>query len=607
MKGIDKYTYHKENIGRSWRAVAWFAIVFLCILSYWWMMKSELAIEYTSTIGSLIKAAGDVAILMSPYWLLSAKWRRAAIIPVWVIPIWGVCNLAYYRFWGDLIPPAAVTMGGNMDGDLMGYGIALLRRRDILWAIPPCLASMALWLVKPQESPSASRKMKWVLFIATLLVGLGGQASYFKTTYAWRNAISPRSLKEGLKDQFTGGYTGQKQLYTYNGPAYYGVRFAVDAAGVLTSSISLTEGEKKEISDFLDNYRLADISITDSIANQEKTDGRDIDSMNVVFIIVESLNADMVGRRIGDLEVMPVLDSLSRREGTIVMDNVVSQIKASSSSDGHLLLMTGLLPPDKIAYSITYGSSNKFPSLADALPHHNKYLLLADEGVCWNEGNTLRNFGLGEPLAIKDRQEYPIEKYGRDGAMFLQAISMLKDAKQPFFMTLMTISMHIPFKEEAWPLPKELERVKGLSAQEKDYANMCRHTDRYIGEFVRALPDNTLLIIASDHHQAIASEEGSVRGFYMAVNTGRTEKISRTVGQVNLFPATLEILGSDLPYRGLAPSALNPRVDGTTDSYGNVYGNPSPETLDTLGEAYRLSDLIIRGDYFKEENGKEKK
>ena len=601
MIGTNNKRVFDETFDGRWRTIVWFATVFLCLLSEWWMMKRELDIGYSNAIGTLIKAVGDISIILAPYWLLSSKWRWTAVIPVWLVPIWCVCNLAYFRFWNDLIPPSSVTMGGNMDSDLVGYGLALLRWGDLLFLLPPCLASIGLWLIKPKMSSPLRPMMKWCFFGVCLIIGLAGQGSYFKTTFAWRNSISQRSFSEGFIDQFIGGYTGQRQLYEYNGPVYYGIRFVVDAIGIMASAVTLNDVQRKEVGEFLQIYGKNFAISSDSISYIDNKPVCSADSMNVVFIIVESLNSDMVGKKIGDWAVMPVLDSLARAEGTVVFDNVGSQIKAASSSDGHLLLMTGLLPPEKIAYSITYGSKNTFPSLADALPHHNKYLLLADEGVCWNEGNTLRNFGLGEPLAIKDRPEFPIEQYARDGAMFLQAIEMIKTAKQPFFMTLMTISMHIPFTETAWPLPEELNSMQSLSKMEKDYANMCHMTDQYIGDFVKSLPRNTLVIIASDHHQAIASEDGNVRSFYMAVNSGRTERISRTVGQVNLFPATLEIMGSDMAYRGMAPSALNPCVDGTIDSYGSVYGNPSQATLDTLREAYRISDLIIRGDYFKSE------
>ncbi len=183
--------------------------------------------------------------------------------------------------------------------------------------------------------------------------------------------------------------------------------------------------------------------------------------------------------------------------------------------------------------------------------------------------------------------------------MFRQAADMIKNIRQPFFMTLMTISMHIPFNEGAWSMPEEFAGAEGINQREKNYATVCHYTDRYIGDFLKSLPENTIVFIAADHSQSVASgNDTTPAAAFMAINTGHTQRISRTVGQVNLFPATLDILGRNASYGGLAPSAFNPTVNGTRDSYGNIYGNPSKETIDTLDMAYRISDIIIRGDYF---------
>lgn len=578
-----------RNTGGFGNAIVWFAAAFISIVCDWYLMKEQLGLAYFNMIGTILKCLGDAALIMSSFWLLAPRWRWSALIPVWLVPLWSVVNLTYFRFWGDLIPPAAIMMGGNVDGNLMGYGLSLLRWTDLLFLLSPVLASLVMIIVRPGLSPSFSRRVKLRLVMASLLVGCLGQFSYFKTTSSWSKSIKNETVGELLYDHFLGGYTGQKQLYLYNGMCYYGLRFICDAFALFNGSLDLSADDRAEITAFIERYSRG------STAAPADT----LSTPNVVYIIVESLNADMVGKKVGDIPVMPVLDSLARMEGTVIFDNVVSQIKASSSSDGHLLLLTGLLPPDKMAYSISYGSHNKFPSLADYLPDHHKYLLLADEGVCWNEGNTMHNFGLGDPLVIKDRPHLPVDSLGCDGAMFLQAIELVRKARQPFLMTLMTISMHVPFHEEAWPLPGWLSRAEGMTAVDRDYANMCRQTDRYIGDFLRSLPGNTIVFIASDHHQSVGSVKDP-RAFFMAVNTGRTEHISRTVGQVNLFPATLEILGKGGNYGGMAPSAFNPCVDGTMDSYGNVYGNPSREALDTLSRAYRLSDMIIRGDFFRD-------
>lgn len=587
--------YYKDILSTTKRyrnVFLWYAIAFLSISFEWLLVKWNFEIEYTSTIGTFLKVLGDSALIMTPYWLLSPKWRWTALFPIWLFALWGVSNIAYYRFWGDLIPPASVTMGGNVDWNLMEYGFSLLRPLDLLLLLIPSSSSVLYFFVKPQQCGPFPKTYKIALLSLSIITGLCGQFSYFKSTYTWRNSFSQRSFNECLHDHFIGGYSEQHQLYTYNGAVYYGFRFIYDIFEVLSNSIELTNSQTEEISKFLDNYAQ---QWDNNVALHN------LDCLNIVYIIVESLNSDMLHKNVGEMEIMPFLDSLASAEGTVLFDNVVSQTKASSSSDGHLLLMTGLLPPEKISYSITCGSKNKFPSIADVLPDHHKYLLLADEGVCWNEGNTLRQFGLGQPLAIKDRPEYSIDIFGKDGAMFRQATDMLKEIKEPFFMTLMTISMHIPFKEKAWNVPDAIEKSEQLSRLEKDYANMCHHTDKYIREFVESLPENTLIFIASDHSQHLTKNEKEyveTNGVFMAVNSGRTAHISRVVGQVNIFPATIEILGRCNSYGGLAPSAFNPAVDGTIDSYGNIHGNPSSATLDTLKKAYEISDLIIRSDYF---------
>ncbi len=543
------------------------------ILCVWVLIKSGLGVEYSKAAATLMKAVGDTAVILLGYWLLAPRWRWLALVPVWIFALWGVCNLAYFRFWGELIPAASVTMGGNVDGNLMEYGLSLLRWSDLWFFLVPAVVTIVFRLIGPTRAPSFGLKMKMWMIAASCLLGVAGQFSYFKSSWGWRNDIRERSFSAALQEHYTGEFSEYRRLYSYSGPVWYGIRYLADIYQVLFSSVSLSDDEKNEIRSLLAEY--------------ERSGGASevADSVNVVYIIVESLNSDMVEKEISGRKVMPALDSLARLDGTVWVSNVESQIRASSSSDGHLLLLTGLLPPEKISYSITFGSRNKFPSLADRFPRHEKRLLLADDGVCWNEGNTLRNFGLGEPITTLDRDEKEIEIYGRDGAMFRQAAEMVKTLKQPFFMTLMTISMHIPFREKGWDVPEWIENAEHLSRMEKDYANTCLHTDMYIAEFLRALPANTMVFIASDHHQTIASEpDCPPAAMMMALHTPITRRVSRRVGQVNLFPAALDLLGIGEGYAGVAPSALSDEAGVDNAS---------------LARARRVSDLIIRGDYFQ--------
>lgn len=577
---MKRYFTENNNYCRARKGFLQFAICFSGLAGIWLLLKSGMGLEYNNAIGTTIKLFGDCALALCWFWLLPSAWRWLGLVPVWSFAIWGLANMAYFRFWNDLIPAASVTMGGNIDGNLMEYGISLLQPSDWSFIIIPLLASISyaacnlpynrkLWENKRERTRIPKSGFK--AFIICLAIGVIGQAAYFKTSWNWRNAISERDFKTALSDHFAGGFSEYHKLYAYNGPAYYFVRYLFDIAEVMNSQKTLSIEERNEISQYLTRY--------------ERHGGNRFtsDSLNVVYIIVESLNSDMIEKEISRRKIMPCLDSLSRLEGTVWIENAVSQIRASSSSDGHLLLLTGLMPPEKISYSITFGSTNKFPSLADYMPHHEKRLLLADDGVCWNEGNTLSNFGLGSPQTSLQRPQSEIDRFGRDGAMFHQASQMVKDLKKPFFMTLMTISMHIPFKEKAWTLPDWIDKDGSLTGMEKDYANACNHTDKYIGEFIDRLPDNTLVFIASDHHQSIAAgDDGKTYSTMMAIHTPRTLRLSNPTGQANLFPATLDILGIGEGYGGVAPSALDTL---SKSDYKKATG---------------ISDMIIRGNYFNQ-------
>ncbi|MDE6464739.1 MAG: sulfatase-like hydrolase/transferase [Muribaculaceae bacterium] len=320
-------------------------------------------------------------------------------------------------------------------------------------------------------------------------------------------------------------------------------------------------------------------------------------------MIVESLNAEVLGKEVNGLRIAPTLDSLASLPGTVTFDNVICQIDKSGSSDGHLLLLTGLMPPEQVSYCFKFGSTNRFHSLQDAFPRHTKKTMLATTGTFWNEAKVLANFGTGPVSTIKDL-DGDVEEIGRDGVLIQNAIEEMRNLPRPFFLTLMTISMHIPFEEEAWPLLPQLAESDSLNRFERNYYNVTHYFDRYLKQLVDNLPPNTVLFIASDHSQDISrgTDESTRPAVFMAAGCGRSGRISRPVGQVNLYPATLELLGASFDgYGGVAMSALNPAVRGTLDTKGARRGFMTEAEIDTLKEAKRISDLIIRSNYFKDE------
>ena len=122
---------------------------------------------------------------------------------------------------------------------------------------------------------------------------------------------------------------------------------------------------------------------------------------------------------------------------------------------------------------------------------------------------------------------------------------------------------------------------------------MTNYFDRELGRFLSRLGqagilDNTVVVIASDHTKNLVSNDDrptadtTDRCLFMALNTGVTARIGRHVGQIVVFPTSLDIMGrlGDARWTGLGRS---------------MFGQPAPEPVGSSA----TTDLIIRGDYFR--------
>lgn len=596
-KVLKIFSRCRLSLTLCWRSISVWAVSLIMLTLLCILFLKDVTINYPNLFATIVKCAGDMVIILLPYWLLRPKWRWTILLPVWLLPALMIINIAYARFWDDLLPPSALLMVKNIDGNLWHYFIQLLQIHDLIYFIAPLLVTITFLFARPWREVSFSKPIKISGIIISVLMGLTGQLSYLVTSF--RSSDTENRQRNYL--QFVSNHYGvigkprhsRARYYQYKyGFLLYGVQYIYDSWGLLFPQ-KLSADARAEIRTYLDYYKSFEAL---PVAT---------DSMNVVYIIVESLNAEVLNRTIGDLRITPTLDSLATLPGTVLIDNVYDQVKYSGSADGHMILMSGLLPPEKTLYCFQYGTVNEFPTLAKALANHHKYTLVADDGTVWNEQQILMNYGLGR-VKTSLNLHYSASEYGQDGAMLKEAAAMLDTIRRPFMLSMVTMSMHFPFDADTvWKMPVALKQAKGIDKLEKNYLRVTHWFDHYLGEFLRRLPPNTIVFIASDHAAGTSSkrETTSERGrkpvVYMALHTQRTEHIKRVVGQVNLYPATLQLLGiKPGSYWGLAPSALSPSVDGTMNSYGEVIGTPTAGALDTLRRAFRISDRILLGNYF---------
>jgi len=224
---------------------------------------------------------------------------------------------------------------------------------------------------------------------------------------------------------------------------------------------------------------------------------------NLVMIQVESLQAFVIGFRIGGREVTPFLNSLAARN--IFFVNVTDQTEEGRSSDAELATQVSLLPLDRGAAAFL-DAENHYTGLAWALAERGYETLsaVAFEGSFWNRRVTHRAYGYRQSLFVDDFRPGETIGWGLNDRDFLsQAVERLAGLPEPWCAYLLTLSLHHPF--EGFP-----DHLKVLDVGDWDgtpfgnYLHTMHHLDLALADVVAALEregllDHTVVALWGDH------------------------------------------------------------------------------------------------------------
>jgi phosphoglycerol transferase MdoB-like AlkP superfamily enzyme len=344
-------------------------------------------------------------------------------------------------------------------------------------------------------------------------------------------------------------------------------------------------------------------AIQDSIAPKRK---------NVIFIIVESLNAWAVNRSYSGHEVTPTLNALIKGQGTVSALNMVTQVLTGVSSDGQFIYNTGMLPSSEVT-TVYYYDNNKYISLANKFKDKYSFEMICESASAWNHYSTTKAYSYDNLICDIEYKDMTI---GNDGKLFKKAIEVIDTIQKPFFAELTTISMHGPFKEPYIKRPQWINQQTNLTESMRNYLTVTNYFDTQLKSFIDALKqcgkyDDTMIFIASDHsvivEGATDEENSQSKIVFMALNTGINAQIEQAVGQVDVYPTILDLMGEYDPstWTGLGLSMFNPNCNGAIDKYGKVHGNNiDTEYLKHLKSAQAVTNTMLRMDYFASHNNK---
>jgi phosphoglycerol transferase MdoB-like AlkP superfamily enzyme len=376
------------------------------------------------------------------------------------------------------------------------------------------------------------------------------------------------------------------------------------------SRINLSEKETTEINTYLN-----DKSSISLVPDEFKNSAGD---KNVILIIVESLEAFPLNKMIGNCEITPFFNSLINDSLVLYVPKVVSQVRNGVSSDGELLYNTGLLPLKNGA--ACFMNDVEYISLALILKKEQNFndciTIHGCSPTIWNQYSFSRLLSYDRTYSKDDFNDADYLGIAiSDSSLVKQSIPIITSLKQPFLLQFITASSHdnIDIKEK-----KSFDLSSFIDAPTARYLEVINYVDRSIQTLFNELSENNLLnntiVLITGDHSSRFEEDLSDKQYtkiraderfipLIIYGAGGPYRYDDVIGQVDVYPTLLDVLGLECTWRGFGTSVFeeNPPKAASTPRriiVGDTIHNKA--FIDRITRAYDLSDSIIRGNYFEQ-------
>ena len=520
----------------------------------------------------------NALLLLSPYWLLRRRWRWLVWIPLTLLTVWCLMQVCYCRAYDDLMPWQSLTLTQNVNSTLAATTLSLLRWQDLLILVPYLLL-VAVCLLGRLTREDGERIRPFLLSLAgSLLLSLAGYL------------VKGENYEKRFLHNFSNrGYFAQNGMIPYGAFSLYQALF---------NNHKVTDEERAMVDRFLaedcPNY-------TD---NPYSADGR----RNLVLIIVESLHTWPIGMQVDGREVTPVMNSLVAGDSVIYAPHVLFQTSHGHSSDAHFIYNTGLLPLRDGVVAVHHGDG-PYPTLAAALPGYDCREIICTPGVNWNQNVTARTYGF-DTLYTREHLAAALKRQGNidDAALIDFAGGLLPSLHQPFFLEMVTMTMHAPYTDGKLP-PSWITASDTLNAEARGYLNCVHLTDSCIGVFINdlqrhGLAGNTVLAIVSDHTQLYRNRVMGISDYdavpddwgipLIIAGCDTTLRYDAVIGQVDVYPTLLDVMGANAyPWKGLGHSILRYPIAGAIQPRNMSVIGDSTALTPQQRKAWDISRLLI--------------
>lgn len=404
-----------------------------------------------------------------------------------------LADVIHFRFYGDVMSVTAAGAAGQISLVLESVA-ALVRPRDAL-LLGDLLLGVAFYRrygAALRETASVSPAHRRVLARRMALVGV-----------VLFLAVPARIVALDRGDTFRYGYFrffGVRKIGLLNYHLYEAGKQSLAVLG----RYSVSGEERERALSFLGTW-------ADSAAAPSSLFGV-AEGANVIFVMVESLQAFPLGLAVDGQELTPNLNRFG--ESSLRYVNFYGQTWEGTTSDGEFTSLQSLHPLPSGSVPVRY-AGNHFRGLPRVLGERGYATLSAHAyyGDLWRMREMHPALGFQESRFL---ESYSVtEKIAGglpDEEFFTQTMPWIEALPEPFMVYLMTMSTHHPYE-----LP---ERLKTLRLGELegttlgDYLHAVHYFDRAFGSFVASLQKSGLLdrsvVVVYGDHKAELGEPGTL-------------------------------------------------------------------------------------------------
>lgn len=543
-----------------------FTLFLQCCFFHWQAFHSILISSlWNDPIAFLTFYAPKISIsLFVASFVFLFKRKSWTIYVSFIVSIWCVAELVYYRANGIFLDAYSFTMVGNMDGFWNSVPMYIYISDFILFLFS-LLFVVSYYIF---HNNTRNYKVTIITISLSLILNIFACLCLVNFDFKYISTLNPFAKKaigvivEPSKATYLNRFT---PIHAFVYDLKEIVFLPIDSKAYV-----LTDSEFQQVSQFIQINPIKKKSPS-----------------NIILVLVESFENWTINK-----EITPHIYNFITSESYIFYANkIITQTKGGTSADGQMIVNTGLLPIKEGAVCYRY-PMNAFPSISK---NYDRTVAIVPGSISvWNQKYMSDSYGITENY----------ETSTNDANIFDKLLEVYPNQQ---YTLAITMSSHTPFHS---CLNRKIEVPTTMPELMQNYLKTINYMDENLGKFLCAIESDTILqkstIVITGDHTIFPSEirkefsdyckennlDYKVEENYCPLiiyspNIEEKTVVEEVVYQMDIYPTILHVIGAeDYYWKGFGVNLL--------DSVARENRPISPD------EAFELSDKLIRANYFKQ-------